>query len=128
MATTHTGFMQQCATFCSTGKPKDYLQKKSTFPTQPTQSCLRLKINKCLREKLAPPTLHCKTHMISRCSISCSSFLSKFNDLKKKKMLIHHSKGERDKNLMEFGGTVANKPRQWEILFGVYPHFTGTSG
>ena len=46
MATTHTGFMQQCATFCSTGKPKDYLQKKSTFPTQPTQSCIRLKIIK----------------------------------------------------------------------------------
>ena len=52
---------------------------------QPTQSCLRQKVNKCIREERALPRLHCKTHMISLRNISCSSLLSRFHDLPKKK-------------------------------------------
>ena len=54
----------------------DCLHKNSTCPTQPTQSCLRLKINNCLHEEPTPPTLHCKTHSISLRNISCSSLFN----------------------------------------------------
>ena len=55
----------------------DCLHKNSTCPTQPTQSCLRLKINNCLHEEpTTPPTLHCKTHSISLRNISCSSLFN----------------------------------------------------
>ena len=56
---------------------------------QPTQSCLRQKVNKCIREERALPRLHCKTHMISLRNISCSSLLSRFHDLPKKKKMLN---------------------------------------
>jgi hypothetical protein len=45
---------------------------------QPTQSCLRLKINRFLREEPTPPTLRCKTHMIGLRNMSCSSLYLDF--------------------------------------------------
>ena len=50
---------------------------------QPTQSCLRQKVNKCIREERALPRLHCKTHMISLRNISCSSLLSMISQKKR---------------------------------------------
>ena len=57
--------------------------RSKPLAVHPLQTCLRLRINKCLREEPTPPTLHCKTHMISLRNISYSYLCSRFHDLKK---------------------------------------------
>ena len=61
----------------------DRTWRSKPLAVQPLQTCLRLQINKCLREEPTPPTLHCKTHMISLRNISYSSLCSRFHDVKK---------------------------------------------
>ena len=61
----------------------DRTWRSKPLAVHPLQTCLRLRINKCLREEPTPPTLHCKTHMISLRNISYSYLCSRFHDLKK---------------------------------------------